>query len=612
LINRVFDFLLKEKASDVGSSLKGLMVSVAVKTTFTSMNSSQIIEEDKEPSTARFVAVVVLAVVQVFVLAIVLCPLAVLYMLGMYLSSGISLWRLIQHDYGNPDGGANLKPALNVLYSLAVAQGVVYGYRSIYDLVARTGLVEVVAKDYSLERYLVSEYLDETVAGCMKDPSFARGRNLVTYAVELLMESKSRYDYVSGILILSTVVTDLWSARSGLLKQLLTGSASALLKQLLTGSASFSHVVQRLLETFGPTSPYSTEIRVRAARIVATVAGSIRLDQLPQGMMIECISSLLDTFEEYSWRPEGYERRRDVPKEYERDWLLDGEELLYIFSVDAPPRATDESDSRNPLQGYRDLVVQGLRILRKVAVNENNCRVISNTEGLVSKTMAHLTSDKLHMDHHDEWYSIAEESLEFMNRFMATLGAGTETTNLTSEISSSSQAAIMRTLGCPKCHMRLKRKATQVLLHRPLVDIHTPPSIVPGASSSKIFVWILLHIFLLPDYPFVRRICDATHLLKKSSYTTRLAGEKMQAMISSITEASDTSMLPSVVYVIGSLARTVAGAENKAYRIHAAMILKDLCRYYTKDDEYLKELKKSVANVMEEVINVPVHKHFFM
>ena len=136
-INRVFDFLLKEKASDVGSSLKGLMYAVfhAVlrpfkKHTNTSMNSSQNIEEDKEPSTTRFVAAVVLAVVQVFVFAIVLCPLAVLYMLGMYLSSGISLWRLIQHDYGNPDGGANLKPALNVLYSLAVAQGVVYGYRA--------------------------------------------------------------------------------------------------------------------------------------------------------------------------------------------------------------------------------------------------------------------------------------------------------------------------------------------------------------------------------------------------------------------------------------------------------------------------------------------------
>jgi len=63
---------------------------------------------------------------------------------------------------------------------------------------------------------------------------------------------------------------------------------------------------------------------------------------------------------------------------------------------------------------------------------------------------------------------------------------------------------------------------------------------------------------------------------------------------------------------IGSLARTVAGAENNAHRIDAAMILGGLCQYYTKDDENLKETKKSVANVLEEVINVPVHKHFFM
>jgi hypothetical protein len=222
----------------------------------------------------------------VVVLGLVLCPLAVLYVLGLYFSAGISLWRLIQHDYGNPDGGANLKPALNVLYSLAVAQGVVYSYRAIYDLAARTGLVEVVAKDYSLETDLVSEYLDETVAGCMKDPSFARGRNLVTYAVELLMESKSRYGYVSGVLIHGTFT----------MNQRLYGQ-SGLIKQLLAKSASFSHVVQQLVETFGPTSPYSTEIRLQAASIVENVAGSVRLEQFPKGTMIECISSLLDTFE---------------------------------------------------------------------------------------------------------------------------------------------------------------------------------------------------------------------------------------------------------------------------------------------------------------------------
>ena len=181
-INRVFDFLLKEKANDVGNSLKGLLVAVGAavvrpfkKEPSIAVGAAVTKPFKKEPSTARVVLAYVLAVVQVFVLAIVLCLLAVLYMLGMYLSAGISLWRLIQHDYGNPDGGTNLKPALNVLYSLAVAQGVVYGYRSIHDLAGRTGLVEVVAKDYSLERDLVSEYLDETVSGCMKDPSFARG-----------------------------------------------------------------------------------------------------------------------------------------------------------------------------------------------------------------------------------------------------------------------------------------------------------------------------------------------------------------------------------------------------------------------------------------------------
>jgi len=252
-INRVFDFLLKEKASDVGNSLKGLLVTVGAaivrpfkKEPSIAVGAAVTKPFKKEPTTARVMLAYVLAVVQVFVLVIVLCPLAVLHMLGMYLSAGISLWRLIQHDYGNPDGGTNLKPALNVLYSLAVAQGVVYGYRAIYDSVARTGLVEDVAKHHSLETDLVSEYLEKTVAGCMKDPSFARGRNFVTYAVDLLMEYKSKYPYISGVRILGAIL------EMGSWRQL------DLIKELLTESASFSHVVQRLLETFGPRSPYST------------------------------------------------------------------------------------------------------------------------------------------------------------------------------------------------------------------------------------------------------------------------------------------------------------------------------------------------------------------
>jgi hypothetical protein len=139
---------------------------------------------------------------------------------------------------------------------------------------------------------------------------------------------------------------------------------------------------------------------------------------------------------------------------------------------------------------------------------------------------------------------------------MATLEGGTETTKVRSEISNNIQA-IFRTLECHKCEVLLKRQAAQVLLQ---LSLDTPPSIVPGGSRSRsiIFAWILLHIFLLPDYHF-DRMCGSTQLAKKSSDIARLAGEKMQAMISSKTEASGTSMLPSVVGdVIGSLARTVA------------------------------------------------------
>jgi hypothetical protein len=147
-------------------------------------------------------------------------------------------------------------------------------------------------------------------------------------------------------------------------------------------------------------------------------------------MMIECILSLLNTFEEYRWRPEGYEGRHScLPKEYEQDWLLDEEDLRYL-DIDNIPSAVaadikkQESDNGNPLQGYKGLVVQGLSILQKLTNNEDNCRVIKNTQGLLSKAIAPLISDQLHNDHHVEWSSVAEESIELMKRLMATPYSG--------------------------------------------------------------------------------------------------------------------------------------------------------------------------------------------
>ncbi|KAF8660966.1 hypothetical protein HU200_057347 [Digitaria exilis] len=555
-----------------------------------------------------FLLFLVAIVVQLGVLAPVLCLVAVLYLFGLYISTGVSIWRLIEHDYGNTEGSVNLKPALNILYSLAVAQGVVFGYKTIYDLVAKAGLAEDVASSYSsLDTALVSDYLDETVTGCMKDPSFARGRNLVTYGVDLLigMGSKPRHSgYLPGVMILGTILQP-DNAQSG---------QPGLIEKLLTGSASFCLMVQRLVETISPaTSPYSIEIREHAARIVARVAGSICLEEHPfGGTMIRCVSSLLGTLEEeFSWRPEGYERDSYLPKEYERDWLLEENERRY-HRVEGYSRSARTAGSRsprtdsssNPSHGYKGLVVQGLRILQKLAIDENNCRVIRNTQGLLANTMAALCSDQLHKDHHyDEWQPITKESMELMSRLMA--APGETGLKLRSEIIEGNIQEIVRfvsyILRCSKCQVSLRRQAVKIALD---LSLDTPSIVLSdGNSNMLLFTWLLLHISLLPDYCF-DRMCGSVHLAKKSSDIRRLAGEKLQAVLSSQSEAHATSMsmLRSVGDVIESLTRTAVDAENNTYRLDAVQILEDLCRHYTKDDEPLKELKKHISDVMPKIL----------
>jgi len=550
----------------------------------------------KDPSIPRVMLAFVLLGVQLLVLALVLCVVGVLflYVLGLYISTGISLWRLTEHDYGNPEGGTNLKPALNVLYSLAVAQGVVFGYKSICDLVAKAGIVEDVASCYSLDTALVSDYLEETVTGCMKDPSFTRGRNLITYAVNLLMESKSRYGYLSGVVILGTTLsqdrrTAYW----------LSGQPG-LIEELLTGSASFSHVVQTLLETFGPTSPYSTVIREHAASIVANVAGSIRLEeQFPGGAMIQCILSLLDTFHDYSWQPEGYVRPNYVPKECEREWLLEEKGIQYLRTVKIPRSRAAE--------GYKGrlLVVQGLRILQRLAIHEDNCRVISSTQGLLSKIMAPLISEQLHRDHHDEWSSMAEESLELMNRLM--LAPAETKSKLKSGISGTGQPKIADILECSKCRVSLKRQSVKIILDLSRDTI----SVTSGGSNDTMFMGLVLHIFLLPDYCFrpedsnyYGKMRGSTHLAKKSSYVRKLAGEKLQAVLSFQNESSATSVLESSVFAVAAyLTRTsVDAANNITCRLNTVRVLADLFQHYKEDDEYFKELKKAMADVIPQVL----------
>ncbi|KAL6599908.1 hypothetical protein ACP70R_045559 [Stipagrostis hirtigluma subsp. patula] len=588
----VFNFLLQEKLKDIVHLCWGLLGAIFATVTFRE-DKDQSAKKKDAPPRKRLVVANVLSVIQLLVLAIILCPLAVLYMLGLYISTGVSLWRLVEHDFGYADGGANLKPALEVLYSLVVAQGVLFGYKTIHSFGAELGLAKFVSDVCSVDKKLVAEYLDKMVEGCEKDPSFATGKNLITYATDLMLEPKSTDGFIAGVRALGKII-----------KNGRQWGHPVLAKHLLTRSASCSHVILRLLETLGPRSPYGSEIGEHAAEIVVLVAHSIHLEQHPGG--IECISSLLAAFEEYSWLPEYYMPDRDLPNEYERDWLLADYERYYDQEYKrgrsrSTARTSPESDG-NQLQGYSSLVIQRLRILQELAVHEDNRRVISNTEGLLSKiTMLPLSSGKLHRDDHEAWWWIVSESCKLKRRLIPDPGE-TAGTKPRGEVSSNNCEAITSPLEtilqCCRCSLLQKAKVIAFLLLDQSVDISSIHRKMPSESSSRMLLWIMLLVFLEPEY-FFYMTRDNIHQTKKINDIISLSFE---AVLSSQSEGSATSMLQSVCVVLGDLTRTLVGDGDNTNRVYAAKILEHLVRYYTKDDEYLKELKKAMVDVMPKVL----------
>ena len=108
--NRAFEVILGESISNSGHSYMALL------------GSALSIEPPHELSIALMgayiVARAIMAVVRSLVFIIVLFPIVIIYTCGLYISTGISLWRLVQHDYGEADGDiskANLKPAMDAL-----------------------------------------------------------------------------------------------------------------------------------------------------------------------------------------------------------------------------------------------------------------------------------------------------------------------------------------------------------------------------------------------------------------------------------------------------------------------------------------------------------------
>uniref|UniRef100_J3NE11 Uncharacterized protein n=1 Tax=Oryza brachyantha TaxID=4533 RepID=J3NE11_ORYBR len=484
---------------------------------------------------AMFVARATLILFRFLVFTTIVVPLVIVYTLGMYISTAISLYRLTQPDLGvgsaaagDGTAGANLqKPALRVLYVMALVQGVLYFYGLTFTSTGRK-MERKVADSYELasgKDSAVRSYAEATMDGCTKDLSFAKGRNMVTYAMGLVESaSTDTDDFASGVTILNALI------------RLQLRAQQALMRQLLIGSASSAHILGKLFEAASrsPAEEGGGGLRELAAAIVEHFAVDIRLSKVPGG--IECVSSMLE-----------------------------------LSTV------TPELDQR------KHTLHQSLRILRMLAGHNDNCRVISNAEGLLSGVMAPVNSDLLHRVGHEAWRPVVEESMELAARFVA--APGVAGVRLRRGISSNEEAvaAMGSILECNECQPPLQHVAIKIL-----TQLAMDASSSTSAGSRERLARSMMRVFFDDGKA-------------SSSVVRKRRAAQALAMLSAQSQSIAAIILHANGNAIAALKHTILHSEDNEIRVSAVEILTHLRDHYTNDDEHLAELKKAIKDLMPEV-----------
>ncbi|KAF6998032.1 hypothetical protein CFC21_014191 [Triticum aestivum] len=578
LYKQIFDVTLNEKLGYMEDALLGFLAAI----------SFGIVPDDAPSKSCAqdllsfllFFSVILLVLVQVMVLAIILSPLAIIYVLGIFMSGVISWWRLIEHDHGgnSDEKASNLAPALQILYYLALLQGVLFCYRFLLTLTEKKFSKTLVTEDSmatedSEVQAVLYNYLRKTRRGCEKDPTFTQGRNLVTHAVDKI-GSNSPVDCISGVKILYAAICMVerkndWSNVHG---------QRMLIKHLVLSTSSSRHVLPKLLEMLDSRGLHDRKGRIQAAMIVERLAFYINLEQFPRS--IQHISSLIGTFEQYSIA-EPYPRSRDGYEQH-----------LKLQVTRRRPSPAGELG-----KAYKELLLQGLSILRNLAADENNCRIMSDTRDLVCKIMAPVTCDLLDhtADDHGTWCEVVGRSMEVMSHLS---GAQGETgAKLRREISSCAETigTLLRILSCKNCKEELRQRAIWILarLYMDTNGINRSAGfhLLKNENSccGEDFVGMLVNIFT-----------------RDNEYSSSIRGYAGEALsnICSLGGISDaTTIIQTSGDVVDSLTQVLLHEENETCRQASAEILERLCTHYTKDDEYLHKLKKAILKVIGKILS---------
>ncbi|KAF8661056.1 hypothetical protein HU200_057154 [Digitaria exilis] len=462
------------------------------------------------------------------------CAIVCLYVCsGPFACIALALWRIAQRDYGEGDAGnGNLMPALDIFYSLVLLQGGLYVIWMSWPLfdASEADALRAYREQLGLpdarwcHRYLDS-YLSDMRARCWREPVSIRGRTLYIFAFDSL-DSGQWNDMVSGVRIIVAFVLLGANVRPQFLR--------------------FRSRIQKLIDALGWRG--RATMREPAARIVAHLAGDIRLAQFPGAM--ESISSLL------------------------------------------------QEEKETTGQDSNELILQGLAILEGLASDHHNCRVICGAPGdLVCKIMAPLTSAKLiyNLSNRD-WADVVSGCFKVLHKIIKAPGKGSRM--LRREICSNKQSISNLKSILEHGHEHDGLEELQMEAMGILTQLALDVSIDLAKETKETLIKKQLQIFLADGEEVEEEAAVVLNTLRECAGRT---------LLSLSTENTSLTIMIAQNDIISDLTRMLDAKNTMTCRSIAAQILENLCTHCDLDKQWVKEtlLPKVLTEILSSKRGIP-------
>jgi hypothetical protein len=468
----------------------------------------------------------------------------------------LSLDRLTRQNFGQVSGNEHKKNrnlALNIFYGLALAEALLFLLEKAYwqwKIIARKLLPEV-NEEYGFddsEVHTVRRFFYDAYSQCVKGSVFdGLKMDFVTYSVELV-QSNGAHGQRTGTRILSVLV-----------------NSDRFSEETLRAIGTMSDVVERLIEMLNWNNHHEQEIRREAAviitKLVRTNRNCIRVAAIAGSL--ESIASLLYDSKQIEIHLRDYNKTNNLHRQYGDPYL--GEYEYSVFSL------------------------LGLRILKNLAKDHDNCAKIGSSKDLLPKIIGLAEINP----------STPESEMKTVKLALHLVRVLASSTGLTGKILRKEICEIVFAISNLRDILQYRETSTyglQILAIDTLTSLALDDEGRDSIGSTGGVFRHLFSMFFMERNVGGRYDATMTQLVSKAGEALALlALESKNNCRRMITvKLQDRSKHDSNL-----IAKLISVLEDEIQGIHAARILRNLCAYTETDYAELREVTAAAAQVVK-------------